>query len=98
MTSMPIVVLLGIVENTFVVNDVFILHYFNHKLKNKQGSKLTPGFGFVSNKRWEEQDKMKLPELTRAPTGWFQSGHHCRHSCYPVGFFTEVQAIKVGGR
>jgi hypothetical protein len=40
--------------------------------ENKQVNKLTPEFGFVSNRRWEEQEKMKLPELTGAPT------HDCR--------------------
>jgi hypothetical protein len=36
--------------------------------ENKQQNKLTPEFGFVSNRRWEEQKKMKLLELTRTPT------------------------------
>jgi hypothetical protein len=40
--------------------------------ENKHVNKLTPEFGFVSNRRWEEQEKTKLPELTGAPT------HDCR--------------------
>ena len=44
-------VLLGIVGNTLVMNDVFILHYINHKLQKQTAKKLTQEFGFVSNRR-----------------------------------------------
>jgi len=61
--------------------------------KNKQGNELTPEFGFMSNRRWEEQKKMKLSELTQAHT------HDCRLMgewiplLATVGFFTEVEAM-----
>ena len=65
---------------TYLFYMILITNY-----ENKQGNKLTPEFGFVSNRRWEEQEKTKLPELTGAPE-WTPS-------LAPVGFFTEVEAM-----
>ena len=40
MNLIQLVKLLGIVGNTLVVNDVFIVHYFNHKLRKQAGKQI----------------------------------------------------------